>query len=221
MAKRQREPQGPGASGGLSGGSSAGSSDGSYGSSGGPSDPSRQRILDAAEELFARDGFDATPTAAVAKRADVPKGLVFYYFPKKIDVLLALLDERLTTPDPLLERDDVVTQGDVAGTLVALAEQIDLGGQDSPVLDTIIWRETETHPEVRRRLADLYQVLFRLTRRAVIAAESMAAVHPRLDAAVQSFVAAMLLKSNSARVAGPAVDLREVADLVAAGVEPT
>jgi AcrR family transcriptional regulator len=181
---------------------------------------SRRRILDAAESLFARDGFDATPTARIARSAGVPKGLVFYYFPKKMDVLLTLLDERLTAPDPLLEHDDVVTQGDVAGTLVALAEQIDLGGRDSPVLDTIIWRESDTHPEVRRCLADLYRVLFRITRRAVIAAEAMAAVHPRLDAAVQSFVAAMLLKSSSARVEGPSVDLREVADLVAAGVEP-
>lgn len=186
----------------------------------GSTEASRRRILDAAEDLFARDGFDATPTARIAKKAGVPKGLVFYYFPKKIDVLLALLDERLAAPDPLLEHDDVVTQGDVAGTLVALAEQIDLGGHGSPVLGTIIWRESETHPEVRRCLADLYRVLFRITRRAVIAAESMAAVHPRLDAAVQSFVAAMLLKTNSARVEGPSVDLREVADLVAAGVEP-
>jgi hypothetical protein len=30
----------------------------------------------------------------------------------------------------------------------------------------------------------------------------------------------MLLESNSARVEGPPVDLREVADLVASGVEP-
>ncbi|MDQ4008407.1 MAG: TetR/AcrR family transcriptional regulator, partial [Actinomycetota bacterium] len=43
-----------------------------------PPDPSRQRILDAAEDLFARDGFDATPTARIAKKAGVPKGLVFY-----------------------------------------------------------------------------------------------------------------------------------------------
>jgi len=186
----------------------------------GSDDTSRQRILDAAEQLFAEDGFDATATARIAKQADVPKGLVFYYFPKKIDVLLTLLDERLST-DPLLEQDDVVTRGDVAGTLVALAEKVDLDGHDSAVLRTIIWRESETHPEVQRRLAELYQGLFRLVRRAVIAAESMAAVHPRLDAAVQSFVAAMLLKSNSARVEGPDVDLREVADLVAAGVEPS
>jgi AcrR family transcriptional regulator len=182
-------------------------------------DASRRRILDAAEELFARDGFDATPTARIAKRANVPKGLVFYYFPKKIDVLLSLLDERLTT-SPLLEHDDVVTRGDVAGTLVALAEEIDLGGRESAVLRTIIWRESETHPEVRRRLAELYRVLFGITRRAVIAAQELAAGHPKLDAAVQSFVAAMLLESNSARVEGPPVDLREVADLVASGVEP-
>jgi AcrR family transcriptional regulator len=182
-------------------------------------DTSRQRILDAAEELIAQDGFDATPTARIARQAGVPKGLVFYYFPKKIDVLLALLDERLATA-PLLEPGDVVTRGDVAGTLVRLAERLDLGGRESAVLRTIIWREADTHPEVRRCLAELYRVLFRVTRRVVIAAGSVAAGHPRLDAAVQSFVAAMLLQSNSSRVEGPPVDLREVADLVAAGVEP-
>ena len=55
----------------------------------------RQRILDAAEAQFAQDGFDATPTARIAEQAGVPKGLLFYYFPKKIDVLRALLAERL------------------------------------------------------------------------------------------------------------------------------
>jgi AcrR family transcriptional regulator len=188
-----------------------------------PSDPaggdaSRQRILDAAEELFARDGYDATPTSRIAGIARVPKGLVFYYFPRKIDVLLALLDERLKT-EPLVAHEEVVTRGDVARTLTTLAERLDLGNRESAVLRTIVWRESDTHPEVRRRLAELYQALFRVTRRAVVAASSMAAGHPRLDAAVQSFVAAMLLQTSTQKVAGPPVDLREVADLVAAGVD--
>ena len=73
----------------------------------------RTRILDAAEELFAVDGFDATPTARVAEAAEVPKGLVFYYFPHKIDLLLTLLQERLPTPtkDTLA---GVVRRGDPA-----------------------------------------------------------------------------------------------------------
>jgi AcrR family transcriptional regulator len=46
----------------------------------------RYRILDAAENQFAEHGFDATPTARIAAEAGVPKGLLFYYFPKKIDI---------------------------------------------------------------------------------------------------------------------------------------
>ncbi|MDQ1574332.1 MAG: hypothetical protein QOH44_1891, partial [Actinomycetota bacterium] len=55
----------------------------------------RARILDAAETLFARNGFDATATSAVATLAGVPKGLLFYYFPAKTDLLRALVGERM------------------------------------------------------------------------------------------------------------------------------
>ena len=58
----------------------------------------RVRILDAAEQLIASDGFDATPTARIAARAKVAKGLLFYYFPRKIDLLRCLLTERLPAP---------------------------------------------------------------------------------------------------------------------------
>jgi hypothetical protein len=55
----------------------------------------RERILDAAEDLFAADGFDATPTSRIAHRAAVAKGLLFYYFPRRIDLLRTLFLERL------------------------------------------------------------------------------------------------------------------------------
>ncbi|MFC5829445.1 helix-turn-helix domain-containing protein [Nonomuraea insulae] len=54
----------------------------------------RGRTLDAAEGLFAGGGYEATPTAVIARRATAPKGLIFRYFPHKIDVLVALVDER-------------------------------------------------------------------------------------------------------------------------------
>ena len=50
----------------------------------------RERILDAAEALFGADGFDATPTSRIARRAAVAKGLLFYYFPCKMDLLPTL-----------------------------------------------------------------------------------------------------------------------------------
>jgi AcrR family transcriptional regulator len=56
------------------------------------SGPARERILAAAEELFAERGFDATPTSRIAERAGVPKGLVHYYFTRKPDLLSALVE---------------------------------------------------------------------------------------------------------------------------------
>src|SRR5436305_207338 len=77
-------------------------------------DPSaRERILAAAEELFAESGFDATPTSRIAARARVPKGLVHYYFQRKQDLLTALV-ERL--PDEKIEPATVVVPGDLAAS---------------------------------------------------------------------------------------------------------
>ena len=40
----------------------------------------QERILAAAEKLFAERGFDRTSTARIATEAGVPHGLIFYHF---------------------------------------------------------------------------------------------------------------------------------------------
>ena len=74
----------------------------------------RERILDAAEDLFAADGFDATPTSRIARRAAVAKGLLFYYFPRKTDLLRTLFAERLPA-QPLSGVVGIAVEGDLAG----------------------------------------------------------------------------------------------------------
>ncbi|HEX6444385.1 MAG TPA: TetR/AcrR family transcriptional regulator [Streptosporangiales bacterium] len=177
----------------------------------------RERILDAAAEAFAADGFDATPTARIAKVADVPKGLLFYYFPKKIDVLLALLGERLPEA-PLCRYADVVVEGDVVGSLRRLADRLDLGGHESVVLRSVLFREAGTHPEVRAHLHALNDGLVELTEHVLDAAHG-----PGLDAkcrhdAAITFVAVMLFEANSRRFDGPLPDLTAAARLVADGL---
>jgi len=107
----------------------------------------RERILDAAGGLFAADGFDATPTARIARRALVAKGLLFYYFPRKMDLLRALFAERLPTHS-LYNLKGVAVQGDVAGSLVRMLDRIGLTGQHWQVLSAILFREATTHPDV-------------------------------------------------------------------------
>jgi AcrR family transcriptional regulator len=62
--------------------------------SGGPAirgrDETRSRILEAALELFARDGFDDTTVRAIAARCGLTDAAIFYYFPSKRHLLDAL-----------------------------------------------------------------------------------------------------------------------------------
>src|SRR5665647_2852571 len=132
-------------------------------------DASRVRILDAAEALFARDGFDATRTARITAQAGVGTGLLFYYFPTKIDLLRALLAERLAKA-PLCDPADVARRGDVAGSLLRLAQQLDLGGSATLILHTIIFREANTHPEVAAHIRSVRKGLLELTERVLDAA---------------------------------------------------
>lgn len=53
----------------------------------------QEQILNAALELFAKDGFKATSTSKVAKRAGVSEGLIFRHFCNKDGLLQAILKE--------------------------------------------------------------------------------------------------------------------------------
>ena len=55
----------------------------------------RPRLLDAAAELFAARGIEATPLSAIARKARVTPALLHYYFGNKQRLVDALLEERL------------------------------------------------------------------------------------------------------------------------------
>ena len=54
--------------------------------------PSRDRILDAAEELFSARGFGATSTRLIARHAGVNIALLYYYFESKEGLYRALME---------------------------------------------------------------------------------------------------------------------------------
>jgi AcrR family transcriptional regulator len=180
---------------------------------------SRRRILDAAEELIAENGFDATPTARIAKQAAVPKGLVFHYFPTKIDLLTALVSER-TNAAALSEGELEVVDGDVAATLVRLAERVRLGEHASERMRRIVFREAETHPEVRAFVDGIFTEAVRLTRLALDLALSK---QPEVDDArkntvAEAFAALLLHESNMTPLTGAALDLEAIARIFADGI---
>ncbi len=52
----------------------------------------KQKILDAALQLFATHGYDATPTSKIAKEAGVSEGLIFRHFESKEKLLVFIMD---------------------------------------------------------------------------------------------------------------------------------
>ena len=54
---------------------------------------SRDRIVDAAYEVLAEKGYDATTFKEIARRAEAAQGLIHYYFGSKDQLLLEVLKE--------------------------------------------------------------------------------------------------------------------------------
>ena len=63
----------------------------------------RERILAAAERIFARHGFFAAKVSDVAKEAGVADGTIYLYFKSKDDLLISLFERRMQQVNELLK----------------------------------------------------------------------------------------------------------------------
>ncbi len=67
-----------------------------------PASDKRERILDAAEQVFARHGFFAARVSAIAREAGVADGTIYLYFRNKDDLLISLFERRMEQVNALL-----------------------------------------------------------------------------------------------------------------------
>ncbi len=193
---------------------------------------SRTLILDAAERLFAERGFDATPTTAIADLAGVPKGLLFYYFPTKTDLLRALVGERLDL-DPI-DTSGLIVRGDPAQTLLNVTGRLRELQAESAVRRVIVWREHRTHPEVREKLHDYRSQLQAIVERVLGASILHPIAARRVRTAAAAWVAIITTPTlldravgedsaddeavDTARGPAEPADLSALADLISAGL---
>lgn len=70
------------------------------------SERTRQRIIQAANRLFYRRGYNRTSFTDIVDAAGVPRGNIYYYFRTKEDILRAALDYRLDIIDTMTDEWD-------------------------------------------------------------------------------------------------------------------
>jgi AcrR family transcriptional regulator len=171
----------------------------------------RGRILDAAERLFADRGFDATPTSAIADAAAVPKGLLFYYFPTKSEILRSLVAERMSWGP--VDVDALAEPGDPAQSLLKLTAKVWELEDASQVIGVIVSREQHTHPEVLSALLEHRERLEGLIERVLTASSPVRPAANRLRTAARAWLGILTLGSDRATEAAKA-ELTALADFV-------
>ncbi len=65
----------------------------------------RKKILEAALELFAMNGFRETSISNIAKKANISKGLVYNYFQNKESILEAIIEGAMQEGEKILDEN--------------------------------------------------------------------------------------------------------------------
>jgi AcrR family transcriptional regulator len=110
----------------------------------------KERIEQAALELFHKNGFERTTVEEIAALADVGKGTFFNYFPTKEAVLLALGERQMARLQETIVRDLSDSALDPAAQLKRLFETLGraLEAEERPELVRLTVFETLRRPEL-------------------------------------------------------------------------
>ncbi|TDW83794.1 TetR family transcriptional regulator [Kribbella pratensis] len=150
----------------------------------------RQLIIETAERLFAEHGYDATSTARIATEAGVPSGLVFYHFATKLDLLLAVVQERPAPSEVLRStaRGRTVRRR-LRAVVARMAEEL----EHDRAARIIVFREAQGRPEIASRAAELFAEATETVACVLAGAEDVVADPARVQAAAELVVSRVFL----------------------------
>ena len=179
-----------------------------------PRGTGRQRLLDAAEELFATHGFTATTTRAIAERAGTSTGMVFYHFPSKEALLETLLAERSPHADLAAILDQ--HPGDPRGALHELAGAVTTTIEErGEILRIMLHAEDpDTRALFRRYVDDAVQTLAHYLH-AQLGGRGLGPRHAR--AMAQTFLSAVLFSQLLLEQRDPPGHIDDAIDLLLHG----
>ena len=149
----------------------------------------RQAILDAAQKLFERDGYTATPMPAIAAEADVALKTVFVTFGTKAALLRTLWDQRLAGEEaatPVLSRSwyrELLDDNRPESKLRLAARQSRAVKTRSGPLLEVIRNAAAADPEIRSLWEAIQAKLHQVAGALVEQLASQKALRPDLDPA--------------------------------------
>jgi AcrR family transcriptional regulator len=185
----------------------------------------RERVLDAAVELFAQQGYDGTSVSQVITRAGVAKGGFYHHFASKEALLYEVYGDLIGRQ--LEGMDQILRQGLApAPTLRALIADLVTTTAASARPALVFWREMnrlgdERTTQYRRARRRYHDTVRRLIREAQAAGQfSAVASADTVTFTIFGFVNELPLWYRPTGRKRPAQLADELADLVLAALEP-
>jgi AcrR family transcriptional regulator len=185
----------------------------------------RRRILEVAEQHVSRHGYGTSIIAEVAEGAGVSTGTVYYHFPDKRSLLLALIDE---WGDREIQRSrhelaDAFGREDV-GLRKAIAEYLSQRSSElrhSGALRLVLLELAERDADVRARLARIDQLAIERVRDLIALGQARGVLRSGIDPLAAAFLVAHAVRSvaievfvhRSVEPRGAALE-RELVDLI-------
>jgi AcrR family transcriptional regulator len=159
----------------------------------------RARILNAAEDLFARRGYDATSLAEVAEAADISKAVIYEHFASKTELYISILEQRSSEAVALVyERMDVLDESNSAeDSLRTALDAFFAFAEQQPTAWALLFRDPPAETAVADACAALREtasaaVAERLRRHPAAQAAGLTASDPQLTLAAEFLISGMI-----------------------------
>lgn len=107
----------------------------------------KKRILDAAIEEFAVNGYDKASTNSIVKNANVSKGLLFHYFESKKNLFLYLFDYCITTLIDKYYLFKEIESEDIFERLMRISIRKMKVFQEEPLMSRLVFSAVSNMPE--------------------------------------------------------------------------
>jgi TetR/AcrR family transcriptional regulator len=125
----------------------------------------REQILDAATQLFARQGFQGTTTKQISEQTGVTEALIFRHFASKDELYWAVIERKIKAAAPGKHiRERLSAGGSDLGVLAGVATQIlERRAKDQTLSRLLLYSALEnhrlSHRFFRTYVAECYEVL--------------------------------------------------------------
>jgi AcrR family transcriptional regulator len=159
----------------------------------------RAKILDAAGDLFARQGYDATSLTEVAAASEITKAVIYEHFGSKTELYISLLEQKASELVALVyERMDALDESDSAEE--SLRTALDAFFEFSE-LQPAAWRLMFRDPPAEAAIADACSqlreaataaVAERLRRHPAAQAAGLTATNPQIGLAAEFLMSGMV-----------------------------